>query len=194
MTRQQLCTLPVALVMSMGLVGATSIRPVNLEELVQTSDRVFVGTVLEIRHKPGPGGLPTRVTRFGVTEMVKGQLGKSRQIDLAQIWTGSNRQQGVSPLPQPGFFPGEEVLVFLHGDSPLGLSSPVGFGLGKLSVESVVGGRVVRLTPEQQAILLRGLTADDEARLGISPGRRISETIPLEKLVGWLKSRGEVSR
>ena len=194
MTRQQLCTLPVALVMSMGLVGATSIRPVNLEELVQISDRVFVGTVLEIRHKPGPGGLPTRVTRFGVTEMVKGQLGKSRQIDLAQIWTGSNRQQGVSPLPQPGFFPGEEVLVFLHGDSPLGLSSPVGFGLGKLSVESVVGGRVVRLTPEQQAILLRGLTADDEARLGISPGRRISETIPLEKLVGWLKSRGEVSR
>jgi len=180
--------------MSMGLVGATSIRPVNLEELVQISDRVFVGTVLEIRHKPGPGGLPTRVTRFGVTEMVKGQLGKSRQIDLAQIWTGSNRQQGVSPLPQPGFFPGEEVLVFLHGDSPLGLSSPVGFGLGKLSVESVVGGRVVRLTPEQRAILFQGLTPDDEAILGISPGRRISETIPLEKLVGWLKSRGEVSR
>ncbi len=194
MTRQQLRTLPVALAMSMGLVGATSIRPVNLEELVQISDRVFVGTVLEIRHKPGPGGLPTRVTRFGVTEMVKGPLGKSGQIDLAQIWTGSNRQQGVSPLPQPGFFPGEEVLVFLHGDSPLGLSSPVGFGLGKLAVERVVGGRVVRLTPEQQAILLRGLTADDEARLGISPGRRISETIPLEKLVGWLKRRGEVSR
>ena len=134
MNRKHLYTLPLVLAVSVGLVGATSIRPVNLEELVQTSDRVFVGTVLEIRHKPGPGGLPTRVTRFGVTEMVKGQLGKSRQIDLAQIWTGSNRQQGVSPLPQPGFFPGEEVLVFLHGDSPLGLSSPVGFGLGKLAV------------------------------------------------------------
>lgn len=194
MTRQQLCTLPVALALSVGLVGATSIRPVNLEELVTTSDRVFVGTVLEIRHKPGPGGLPTRVTRFGVTEMVKGQLGKSRQIDLAQIWTGSNRQQGVSPLPQPGFFPGEEVLVFLHADSPLGLSSPVGFGLGKLAVERVTGGRVVRLTSEQRAILFQGLTADDEAMLGISPGGRTSETIPLEKLVGWLKSRGEVSR
>ena len=186
--------LPLVLAVSVGLVGATSIRPVNLEELVTTSDRVFVGTVLEIRHKPGPGGLPTRVTRFGVTEMVKGQLGKSRQIDLAQIWTGSNRQQGVSPLPQPGFFPGEELLVFLHGDSPLGLSSPVGFGLGKLAVESVAGGRVVRLTPEQRAILFQGLTPDDEAMLGIYPGRRTSETIPLEKLVGWLKSRGEVSR
>ncbi len=194
MTRKQLCTLPVALAVSVGLVGATSIRPVNLEELVQSSDRVFVGTVLEVRHKPGPGGLPTRVTRFGVTEMVKGQVGKGRQIDLAQIWTGSNRQQGVSPLPQPGFFPGEELLVFLHGDSPLGLSSPVGFGLGKLAVESVAGGRVVRLTPEQRAILFQGLTLDDEAMLGISPGRRTAETIPLEKLVGWLKSRGEVSR
>jgi hypothetical protein len=159
--------------------------------MLRLADRVFVGTVVEVRHRPGPGDLPVRVTRFLVTEAVEGDYGKRPEVALSQVWIGSNRRSGVRPLPAPGFEAGEEVLVFLHPDSSLGLSSPVGSGLGKLSVERIEGRRVVRFSPEQRALLFRGLQEGPGAPPGMGAAEGVSETVPLESFLAWLRRQVE---
>jgi len=103
-------------------VGAMTVRALSLEELARRADRIFVGTCIEVRQVRGEFGQPITEITFRIIEPIKGV-----SADRVMI-----RQLGGQLLP--GYSVGQEVLLFLHPESPTGLTSPVGLGQGIFTV------------------------------------------------------------
>lgn len=96
------------------------------------ADRIFSGRCVatEVIRHPATGLRATRVT-FEVERAVKGDLGAT--VTLTLLGRG-DAARGPDPAAMPRFVPGARVVLFLYADSPLGLTSPVGFGAGSFSV------------------------------------------------------------
>jgi hypothetical protein len=60
---------------------------------------------------------------------------------------------------------GEDVVLFLYGDSGSGLTSPVGFGQGKFRIVKDKSGREIALNATGNRTLFRGLSKGAETRL-----------------------------
>jgi hypothetical protein len=137
---------------------ATKVRPLNLEELTARAATIFSGTVVATgaAHDPLVGREVVAVT-FAVDRPVKG----ARVPTLTVKLLGGD---GVPGLPR--FRPGEEVVLFLYGESRLGLSSPVGLGQGRFRVTTDKQGRRVAINDFGNESLLRGLTPAGQTRLG----------------------------
>lgn len=133
---------------------ATSIKAVNLEEMTALADRIFLGRVVGIRRGfDDAAHRPVTFTTFEVLRPVKGKLGQTVTIKtLASAIPG----QSALVAGMPTFRAGEETVLFLHGDSKLGLTSPVGLYQGRLEVRGESGTKVVR-GPFHEQGLLRGV-------------------------------------
>ena len=110
------------LMMPASQVRAMTARALSLEELTRRADRIFVGTCVEVRHVRSESGQPITEITFRIIEPIKGV-----SADRIMI-----RQLGGQLLP--GYSVGQEVLLFLHPESPTGLTSPVGLGQGIFTV------------------------------------------------------------
>jgi hypothetical protein len=134
----------IGLLVGLGLVaplGATSVRIVSLEEMVQLADRVFRGRCLSAREIPGVAGLDAMEYTFEVSEGVKG-VSTGEQVVFRQVLAAQVGKRGISGMP--GYREGQDLLIFLHADSRLGLTSPVGFSQGVFqTVPDAEGVRVV---------------------------------------------------
>jgi hypothetical protein len=152
---------------SVGSSAATTMRHHPLTELVAEAERVFVGLCVDARDgalaQPDGGAIPYTEYTFEVREVIKGSLGARLTI----------RQYGVrQPRPTPGgtlavvsrvpampvYLPGQETLLFLVGDSTLGLTSPVGLGQGAFRV-AIDGGQRRAVNGFNNAGLFRGMSA-----------------------------------
>lgn len=118
--------LPAALALWLSLqaaVFAISVETVNLQSMVASADRIFYGRCLEaIELVDDAIGFPVVHYRFRVHEALKG-VRAGDVVEFRQL-SGSHRQLAIPGMP--GFRKGQELLVFLHPDSGLGLTSPVG--------------------------------------------------------------------
>ena len=98
-----------------------------LHRMVRDAGRIFVGTVTNIqRVQDGPGVPIARVT-FRIDEAIRGvRKGQSVQIDeWGGLWRAGEQYRV-----------GEHVLLFLYPQSKLGLTSPIGGGIGRWSIQS----------------------------------------------------------
>ncbi len=110
-----------------GTLEATSVRIVNLEEMVGYSDRVFYGRCVGAAEAEGRAGFSVIEYTFEVVEGIKG-VSSGQRVTIRQVTAG---KQGALGIPgMPGYRQGQKLLLFLHGDSRLGLTSPVGFTQG----------------------------------------------------------------
>jgi hypothetical protein len=135
-------------------VQATQIRPVNLEEMTARAARIFSGRCTEISRERDPGlGHPVMIATFEVHRTVKGAVQST--VRLRMLADGS-----------AGFRPGEDVVLFLYGESALGLTSPVGFGQGKFTVFTDKLGRRIAVNEMGNRNLFRGLSPQAVSRLG----------------------------
>lgn len=120
---------------------AASVRPLDLDNLVDNAATVFQGQCLESRSErdEATGAVVTIVT-FQVQDTLKGEA-----VPLRTIKQLGGRIDGeVSRIDgMPTFTPGEEYLVFLYGVSQAGFSSPVGLAQGRFPVKHEAKGRVV---------------------------------------------------
>lgn len=126
----------------------------NLAEMSATAERIVVGvcTAREDGALPvSPGGPSVGFTQytFRVTDSLKGTPGQTltiRQVRLDRRPPSQGIEQPVSrnPLPLPEYQPGQEVLLFLGGDSSLGLTSPVAMEQAVFDVETSGGRRVFK--------------------------------------------------
>jgi hypothetical protein len=113
---------------------ATSVLPLNLDEIVSTSAVAFSGTCVGNRtERDVLSDLIVTYTTFAVSDVLKGNAGTTYTIKqvggtLPDEGTGF-RIQGV-----PSFTVGQEYVVFLAGVSNVGFSSPIGLSQGKFSV------------------------------------------------------------
>ncbi|HET6373570.1 MAG TPA: hypothetical protein VFG76_09700 [Candidatus Polarisedimenticolia bacterium] len=154
---------------------ASQVRSVNLEEMVQRADRVFSGRCLGVRvaHDPALDRTVTYVT-FSVQRVVKGDLhGRVRIKMLGNVDATATPDDRIEGLPR--FQAGEEVVLFLHGDSARGLTSPVGFSQGKFAVVHDKQGRPVAINGMRNEHLFRGISPRAEGPLGAHAARQKDE-------------------
>ena len=118
---------------------ATSVLPLQLDQLVADAQLVFQGTCTANQSQyDSQTGLIVTYTTFMVQDVLKGRAGHSHTIKQAggRIGSANYRIMGV-----PSFVLGQEYVVFLYGVSQAGFSSPVGLGQGQFVVTLGVAGR-----------------------------------------------------
>jgi hypothetical protein len=168
---------------------ASQVRPLNLEEMVQRSGRIFSGRCVQVRvaEDPGTHQRATFVT-FAVDRTVKGGGPPRVTIKILgeQGWPGK-RETGIEGAPR--YMEGEEVVLFLYGDSRSGFTSPVGFGQGKFSVVRDKNGQRLALNEFGNRGLLERLSPRAEERLkGRAARHRGRPEIPPDDLLEMVKS------
>ncbi len=148
----------VALCAALGTLQASQVRAVNLEDMTERAETIFAGRCVRVKsmHDPQTGRRVTQAT-FEVHRAVKGEPGPTITVKLLGGIVG-----------QPRFVEGEEVVLFLYGESALGLSSPVGFGQGKFSIIETKHGRTIAVNEFGNRNLMKGLSSDAQARLGLA--------------------------
>ena len=142
---------------------ATRVRPLNLDQMTERASRVFSGRCVEVTYTLDPElGREVVLVTFEVERAVKGEMGATVQIRVLPADEG--RGQGVDGVP--GFEPGEEVVLFLYGESAVGLTSPVGFGQGKFTVQEDKSGNRVAINAYGNRNLFKGLSSAASEHLG----------------------------
>jgi len=118
---------------------ALSVRTINLEETVRLSGQAFFGRCLETRDLPHDEmGLAVRAYRFLVLEpILNTQAGEI--VEFHQV-RGGKVVGGIFGMPE--FEKGQELLLFLHPESRLGLTSPVGIHQGVFRPVRLADGEI----------------------------------------------------
>jgi hypothetical protein len=113
----------------------------TLEEMTERAGRIFSGQCTGVRVVEQPGrGMPVTEVTFRVDRTLKGRPGGTLTIrQLGGQGVAGERSAGILGLPR--FRPGEEVILFLYGESASRLTSPVGLGQGKFTVYTDKDGR-----------------------------------------------------
>ena len=112
--------------------SAMRVKLLTLEQMVERAEVVFVGRCLTSTSQEDPQFRRTvTVTEFEVVEPLKGRLGETHVVkQYGSIGEGtSHRIAGM-----PTYTPGEDVILFLYGESQYGLTSPVGISQGKFTI------------------------------------------------------------
>ncbi len=172
--------------------AAMTIVPLDLPELTGQAERIFVGRVERVDAGRDANGLPATWTTFSVEQQVKGAAAAHltlKQLGTSIAPTGASTAPangGVTTvLPHPGlprYRPGESVLLFVHPESALGFTSPVGLGQGCFRVRDEHGTTVaandvgnLNLAGPSSGVRTRATAAPSAARPG--------EPIPLDVLL-----------
>ena len=121
--RQSSGIIPPANIMSPGVLQAT------LSPILGDSAQIFSGKVIKVEHRNSDSfsSLATTSILFRVNQAIRGvQRGQIVEVkEWGGLWQAGER-----------YHPGERVLLFLYPPSKLGLTSPVGHGSGRFSVNS----------------------------------------------------------
>jgi len=127
---------------------ATSLKVVNLEDLVGHSQRIFSAVCQNVSSGLDENNLPYTRYSFRVTDSIHGvanqqvvvikQFGSSEPIQLDNGVTRVSRIEGM-----PRYTPGQEYLLFLNQESRLGFSSPIGLIQGAFRVRGQGTSRTV---------------------------------------------------
>ena len=157
----------IAVLASVGLSQAMTVRPVNLDQMVHEADRVIVGRVLAAEDTFDQKRLPITVYRIRVEDAIKGEVGTTLEIrQLGHRSKQPNPETGrIFHIPgMPLYAPGESVLLLLNQDSRLGLTSPVGMMQGSFRLTKDKGGRELALNGVGNRGLLSGMEPGGAAR------------------------------
>jgi hypothetical protein len=156
---------------------ALTVRALSADELLARADRVVHARCIAVTTTSPRAGLEVSEITLAVAETLKGR--PAEQVVVRQL--GGPWRRFV-----PTCAVGDEVLLFLHAPSRVGLTSPVGLGQGFMRVlrpaagpAALVGdGRIVR------ALASGGAAAGG----GHGPSSSVA-AVPLEDALGALRAR-----
>lgn len=169
---------------------ASLVRPINLEEMALSAAKIVHGRCVDVAVETDPslGQAVTRVT-IAVTRQVKGRDGRRLTFrvlgDREERAGARGSEDGV-----PRFKRGEELILFLYGESRSGLTSPVGFGQGKFTVLTDKRGRRLAFNARSNEGLLRKLSpaAEERMRSRVPPGRIAGRDITVDDLLDTVRA------
>lgn len=126
---------------------ATMAARMSRQQIVRSAARIMHGTVVEVRSGRDESGAPATWTTLDVAHGVKGTA--PGRVTIKQIGVTEALPDGaflqIAGLPR--YRVGEELVLFLRGESSAGFTSPVGFGQGVFHVARSAGrARVVSPT------------------------------------------------
>lgn len=147
--RRVLAAAALCALLAVSQAGATTLLKMDLGELVQRSDRIFRGTVIDVEQSSvtaGGGELPMVVYRLRVEEMLKGEAdvvkGDEAYVEIRMAGsikdeTSQGDLQRFSMFRDvPRLTMGSDYLLLTTPESSIGLSTTVGLGQGAFSVFS----------------------------------------------------------
>ncbi len=133
---------------SMIPLGATSLKVMNLEDLVGNSQRIFSAVCQNVSSGFDENNLPYTSYSFLVTDSIHGvanqQVVVIKQFGLAepiQLNNGVTQLSRIAGMPR--YVAGQEYLLFLTRESRLGFSSPIGLLQGAFRVQGRGTSRTV---------------------------------------------------
>ena len=110
---------------------ASQVRPINLEEMTERASTIFSGRCVAAEVQfDADIGRTVQVASFEVFRSVKGSPGSI--VTIRTLLGAGTDGSGISGLPR--YEVGQEVVLFLYGESKYGLTSPVGFGAGRFHI------------------------------------------------------------
>jgi len=128
--------------------GATSVKTMNLADLVGHSKRIFSGICQDESSGLDENNMPYTSYSFRVTDSIYGiadqqvvvikQFGLVEPLQLGNGVTNLTRIEGM-----PRYVPGQEYLLLLNKESSLGFSSPIGLVQGAFLVQGTGTSRTV---------------------------------------------------
>ena len=129
--------------LTLPLASATSLVPINLQQLSTRASLIFYAEVLSNNvKKDEQSGRIATFTEFKIIDSIKGNADSThtiKQIGGRLASTGTTlRIHGV-----PEFQPGNNYVVFLPEKSSLGFCSPLGLHQGSFTVSTVNGEQIV---------------------------------------------------
>lgn len=133
--------------------GASIVQALALDELVDGSDRIFLGRVAyseSFEYRNGQIGTWHRIV---VERDIRGTA--SEQEVLVETLGGAIGDLGMRVEGEPEFTVGERVVVFGHTDGELQAVRPVGMGQGVMRVRTEDGVDHVRQTRTGMVLMRR---------------------------------------
>lgn len=125
---------------------AAAVRDLNLEDLCRGAGRIFWGVCTGVQANDAD-----LVYTFKAHRFLKGGSGGEVTLRMHRLASTYARA--------PQFVKGQEVLLFLHPESRLGYSSPVGFGQGVFMV-SENGAEAMAANERNNRLLFKGMNMD----------------------------------
>jgi hypothetical protein len=140
-----------------------------LARVVHTAARIVHGTVTEVRGGWDEMGLPATWVTLDVANTLKGEA--STLLTFKQIGLPEPLPDGtyVEIAGLPRYQVGDEVVLFLRGNSAAGFTSPVGFEQGVFRVAPNRGRASVASAPGDGQERLEQLLADIERLVAERP-------------------------
>jgi len=141
--------------------GATTVRPMNIVDLVDYSETIVAGRVESVSDGFAPNGMPYTEVTLRVIDRFRGAQGETftfRQFGLMAPRTMPNGMVYLGGRPEgwPTFRTGEVSLLFLYPKARVtGFQTTVGLGYGKLGL-----GNGVALNGYDNATLFRDTGID----------------------------------
>ncbi len=162
--------------------NATTVKHFDLPRMTASAERVFRGTVTDVRQgtvKVGGGELPTTIYRIRVTETFKGEFATFKDITYTDVeMIGSIKGGAESGAVRhfsvfrdiPRLERGRDYLLFLTAESSIALSSPVGLAQGCFEIDTALPSQ-----PTANRMNNAGLAADIPK--GPLPYARLAERV-----------------
>jgi hypothetical protein len=139
---------------------ATQSRPLNLEEMTDRATTIFAGRCTHVRVEHDRSlGRDVTVATFHVDRAIKGATGSA--ITVRMPWVG----ESAIPAGVPSYARGDEVVLFLYGESASGMRAPVGLGQGRFRVVTDKQGHKLAINDFGNRNLLHGVSASMRQRL-----------------------------
>jgi len=130
--------------LALPTVLATSVIPIDLEQLSTRAALIFYGKVISnVTRKDEKSGFIATFTEFQIIEPIKGETGNT--LTIKQLGGESKDDNIVMRIPGvPRFITGKDYVVFLPKKSNLGFSSPLGLHQGSFEIKTINGEQTVR--------------------------------------------------
>jgi hypothetical protein len=132
----------VAILLRGGAVAEATmlIEALELPKMAESAGRVVHGTVTAVDSGRDERGLPATWVTIRVAETFKGA--HSSEFTFKQFGVLEPLEDGTATriVDLPGYRSGDELVLFLYGESTLGFTSPVGLSQGMFRVERFGGG------------------------------------------------------
>ena len=176
----------VILAVTASLLQGATVRVVNLVEMIALADRIFVGQCVSREQKTLESG------RFQIVEYViraeHGIKGVNTGQEVVVRQFGPIDSQVIPGIPS--YQKGKKMLIFLYGDSRLGLTSPVGLGQGIFYLEKSAEGDVGVVNSLKNRNLIYGLDGQLSLETNLSSEdlkELRQDLIPIDRFINILE-------
>jgi hypothetical protein len=159
---------------------AVTVRALSLDELLAHAGRVVHARCASVTPEQVlPSGVPVVEITLAVEETLKGDAAERLVIRQA-----AGRLSGVLPTCRVG----DELLLFLHAPSRLGLTSPVGLGQGYFRIVRAAG-RPAEIVGDARLVGALAAPPASAARRGSAPASAARASAPLEEALHEIRTR-----